>query len=85
METVLIVLTIVELVLLIGVLAAYLIFIARTLRNVSQTLGLITFGVRAIEKQTESIGPALHEVNGVLERAADELEQAAQQPRTPTA
>ena len=42
------------------VLAAfYLITIAATLRKVSHTLGLVTFGVRAIEKQTEPIGPVV--------------------------
>ena len=70
MNTVLIVLTLVEVLLLVVVLAGYLIAIARTLRNVSQTLGLVTFGVRAIESQTASIGPRLTEVNGALEQVA---------------
>ena len=55
MKTLLIVLTLAELAILVVVLAAYLIAIAATLRNISHTLGMVTFGVRAIEKQTEPI------------------------------
>lgn len=80
MRTVLIVATAVELVLLVGVLAAYLIAIAATLRQVSRTLGLITFGVRAIEKQTEPAGPLLREINAVLGQVADALGQTAPGP-----
>ncbi len=58
------------------VLAGYLIVIAATLRDVSKTLGLVTFGVRAIDKQTEPIGPRLHDINQALEQAAGALEQA---------
>jgi uncharacterized protein YoxC len=74
MKTLLIVLTLVELAVLVVVLAAYLIVIAATLRNVSKTLGLITFGVRAIEKQTEPIGPVAADINAALEQVADALE-----------
>jgi hypothetical protein len=74
MKTLLIVLTLAELAVLVVVLAAYLIVIAATLRNVSKTLGLITFGVRAIEKQTEPIGPVAADINKALEQVADALE-----------
>ncbi len=77
MNTVLIVVTLVEVLLLVAVLAGYLIAIAATLRKVSSTLGLVTFGVRAIETQTASIGPALRDVNGALGQVADALQQAA--------
>jgi uncharacterized protein YoxC len=70
MKTALIVLTLVELGLLVVVLAVYLLSIASTLRTVARTLGLITFGVRAIEKQTEPLGPVLQEINGALEEVA---------------
>lgn len=73
MKTALIVATLVELVLLVVVLAVYLVVIAATLRKVSKTLGLVTFGVRAIEKQTQPIGPVLGEINGALEQVADAL------------
>jgi hypothetical protein len=38
-------------------------------------LGLITFGVRAIEQQTSHLGPALTELNQGLVRAADGMQQ----------
>ena len=82
MKAALITVTLVELGLLVLVLAAYLIAIAGVLRRTSSTLGLITFGVRAIEKQTEPIGPVLSEINGALEQVAGALEQVAR-PRTP--
>ena len=74
MKTLLIVLTLAELAILVVVLAAYLIAIAATLRKISHTLGLVTFGVRAIEKQTEPIGPVAGDINGALEQIADALE-----------
>src|SRR5262245_43749939 len=75
MKTVLIVLTLVEVALLVAVLAGYLIAIAARLRKVSHTRGLVTFGVRAIEKQTEPIGPVVRDVNGSLEQVAAALEE----------
>lgn len=74
MKTLLIVLTLAELAILVVVLAVYLIVIAATLRKVSHTLGLVTFGVRAIEKQTEPIGPVATDINGALAQIADALE-----------
>jgi hypothetical protein len=82
MKTALIVVTLVEVVLLVVVLAGYLIVIAATLRRVSSTLGSVTFGVRAIESQTEPIGPALGEINARLEQVAGALDELAK-PRTP--
>jgi uncharacterized protein YoxC len=88
-KTLLIVLTLVEVVLLVVVLAAYLTAIAATLRRVSSTLGLVTFGVRAIEKQTSLIGPLVKDTNAALEQVADALEEvtggAAQPTPEPTA
>ena len=75
MKTLLIVLTVAELAILVVVLAVYLIAIAATLRKISHTLGLVTFGVRAIEKQTEPIGPVAADINGALGQVADALEQ----------
>lgn len=70
MKTTLIVLSTVEVLALVLVLAGYLISIGITLRRVSHTLGLVTFGVRAIEKQTEPVGALLGDINGALEEAA---------------
>ena len=74
MNTVLIVLTLVEVLILVVVLALYLISIAATLRRVSHTLGLVTFGVRAIEQQTAPLGPVLTDINGALEQVAGALD-----------
>lgn len=74
MNTVLIIVTLVEVLLVVLVLAGYLIAIAATLRRVSKTLGLVTFGVRAIERQTEPVGPALGDVNAGLEQVAAALD-----------
>ena len=82
MNTALIVLTLVEVAIVVVVLAVYLIAIAGTLRRVSATLGLITFGVRAIEKQTEPIGPTVRDINGAREQVAAALDEVSR-PRTP--
>ncbi len=76
MKKTLIGLTLAEVALLVAVLAGYLIAIAETLRKVSHTLGQVTFGVRAIERQTELVGPRLSEINDALEQAATALEDA---------
>ena len=73
MKTVLIIVTLAEVLLLVLVLAGYLIVINATLRRISSTLGLVTFGVRAIEKQTEPLGPVLGDINGALEQVAARL------------
>jgi len=62
----LIVATLLELALLIGALAVYLARITRSLRATSALLGKVTFGVRAIETQCESIGPSVTRINGQL-------------------
>lgn len=73
MNTLLIVLTVIEVALVVAVLAGYLVAIAATLRKISSTLGLVTFGVRAIETQTRGAGPALRDINGALEQVAAAL------------
>ncbi len=73
MKTALIVVTLAEVALVVGVLAIYLLLIAAKLRTIARTLGLVTFGVRAIEKQTEPLGPVLEEINGALLRVAEVL------------
>lgn len=82
MNTLLIIVTLVEVLLVVLVLAGYLVAIAATLRRVSKTLGLVTFGVRAIERQTEPIGPALTDINGALEQVAAALDDVAK-PKAP--
>jgi len=66
-----------EVVLLVAVLAGYLIAIAARLRHISQTLGKVTFGVRAIDTQTKPLGPRLTEINGALGQVAGALQAVA--------
>jgi hypothetical protein len=63
----LVTLTTVEIVIFLGALAWYLIAITRSLASSSGSLGKVTFGVRAIEQQTASIGPNVVKINGQLE------------------
>jgi uncharacterized protein YoxC len=85
MKTLLIVLTLAEVAILVVVLAVYLMAIAATLRKISHTLGLVTFGVRAIEKQTEPIGPVAADINTALEQVADALESVVGPQPAPSA
>jgi uncharacterized membrane protein len=76
MRTLLIVLTVAEILLVVGVLAGYLVAISRSLERSSANLAKVTFGVRAIETQTSSIGPSVVRVNeqlGVIAGALDGL------------
>lgn len=66
--------TVGEVILLVGVLAGYLVAIANALRRVSRTLAKISFGVRAIERQTATIGPALEDTNDSLQQVAATLQ-----------
>lgn len=81
MNTALVIVTAAESVLLITVLALYLIAIAATLRKVARTLGLVTFGVRAIEQQTQPLGPVLQEINDALQQVAVLLGAPAERRR----
>ncbi len=75
MTALLIVLTIVEIVLVVGAIGYFLVRIAASLRRTSVLLGKVAFGVRAIETQCEVIGPAVTTVNGQLEGISDALAQ----------
>ncbi len=66
MRTLLIVLSVVEVVLVIGVLAYYLIQISNSLNETSRVLAKITFGVRAVETQCSTIGPNVVRINEQL-------------------
>lgn len=74
MRALLVVLTVVEIVIFVGALAAYLVVIARSLRRISQSLGKVTFGVRAIETQCASVGPSVTRINEQLTVIAGALE-----------
>lgn len=73
MTGLLVTLTIVEIVLVLLVLVYYLVRIAASLRRTSSLLGKVAFGVRAIETQTQVIGPSVLKVNDQLATVADAL------------
>lgn len=66
-------LTVLEIVALVAVLAVYVILVTRRLRAISANLGLIAFGVRAVETQLERIGPAAARSNHGLGSLATSL------------
>ncbi len=66
MTALLVVLTILEIVVVLGVLVYYLARIAGSLRRTSVLLGKVAFGVRAIETQCQVIGPSVLTVNEQL-------------------
>jgi hypothetical protein len=82
--TALVILTVVEVAIVVGVLAIYLILIDRHLRVISAYLGKLAFGVRAVETQTSPIGPSvlrinatLREIDATLGPIADKAKRAA--------
>jgi hypothetical protein len=81
MTTVLVILTVVEILLVVGVLAAYVILITRHLMVVSRYLGKIAFGVRAVETQTGSIGPSVLRINQTLREIEGALGPIAEKAR----
>jgi len=74
----LVTLTVVEIVLVVGVLVYYLVRIAASLRRTSTLLGKVAFGVRAIETQCDVIGPSVVTVNGQLGGVAAALADLTQ-------
>jgi len=76
MNTVLVVVTLVEVLLLVLVLAGYLLAITGTLAKISSTTGLIQIGVHAIDDQLRPIGPEISGINGALEKVANALANA---------
>ena len=66
MRTTLVLLTGVEIALVVGVLAVYLVKIAASLRATAGYLGKTNFGVRAIESQCAPIGPSVTRINDQL-------------------
>ncbi|MHB1712105.1 MAG: hypothetical protein ACYCV7_11990 [Acidimicrobiales bacterium] len=59
---------------LVGTLAAYLIRVIFILRHVTDTLGKVVFGVRAIAFRTEPIGSVVTDLNANLSAVAGALE-----------
>ncbi len=77
MTSLLVTLTVIEIVLLVVVLAFFLVRITRLLRKIAVNLAKVTWGVRTLERQCSVIGPAADSINNNLAAAAADLERAA--------
>lgn len=76
MDSLLIILTLVEVLLLVLVLAGYLLAITGTLNKIASTAALIRVGVHAIDDQTRPIESEVRGINGALQKVADALTNA---------
>ncbi len=63
--------------LLVAALAFYLAWVVVLLRAIHDTLGKVTFGVRAIAHRAAPLGSVIGEINGHLIPVADALEDLA--------
>jgi len=70
---------------LVAAIAFYLIWVIVILRSAVDTLGKITFGVRAIAHRTEPLGELLGDVNANLSAVAEALEQLVADVSSPEA
>lgn len=71
--TLLMTLTVIEVLLLVVVLAVYLVAITRRLDSVAQSLSKVAWGVRAVETEVSGLGPSVTRINGLLTELTDEL------------
>lgn len=71
--TLLLWLTIIEVVVLVAALAVHLVLLTRRLRSISDNLAKVAWGVRAVEVEVGAIGPAVTRINGVLRELTEEL------------
>jgi hypothetical protein len=85
-ETVLIILSVLEIVALVVVLAVFLLIIAGQLRSIVATLQEVCWGARAVERQVRAARPnisgvnfALEEIVSALPAATDRAEELARQ------
>ena len=62
-ESLLIVVSVVEIVALVAVLAFFLIIITRLLRNIAKTLAEVAWGARAVERQLRAVRSNIDQVN----------------------
>ena len=65
-ESLLTVLTVVEIVALVVILAIYLLIVGRQLRSISATLAEVNWGARAVERQLKAVGSNIGQINGAL-------------------
>lgn len=87
MRTLLITLTVIEIVIVVAALAIYLVKISRSLHAIAANLAKVTFGVRAVETQCASIGPNVLKINeklgviaGAVAGLADQTEELVGSP-----
>lgn len=73
MLTLLVVLTVIEIVLVLGVLVTYLVLIRASLRRTAKTLARVSFGVCAIEQQVDGLAPEATRINRSLDALAEAL------------
>lgn len=73
-----IVLTALEVLLVLAVLAVYLTQVRESLGRTARVLGYTAFGVRAIEKQSDAIAPGVERINGLLAHIADAAPRLAE-------
>ena len=76
MDNILIIVTLVEVLLLVLVLAGYLLAITVTLSKIASTAALIRVGVHAIDDQTRPIESEVRGINGALQKVAAALTNA---------
>jgi uncharacterized protein YoxC len=67
------VLTVVEILALVVVLAIYLLVVASQLRSISSTLAEVDWGARAVERQLRAVRSNVNQVNWALEEIAETL------------
>ena len=69
--TLLIILSVLEIIALVVVLAIYLLVVAGQLRSIAATLAEVTWGARAVERQLKAVRPNVSKLNFALEEIAD--------------
>ncbi|MEA2196155.1 MAG: hypothetical protein QOJ25_206 [Solirubrobacteraceae bacterium] len=76
-ETLLIILTVLDIVALVAVLAVFLLVIAGQLRQIVAILQEVAWGARAVERQLRAAAPNVTKVNAVLGDIAGSVISAA--------
>lgn len=79
MQALLIVLTVFEILVFVVVLSFYLVRIANRLKSIASNLAKVTFGVRAIEQEAATVGPAASRINSALTGVVRGLNSATDQ------
>ncbi|MGH8896586.1 MAG: hypothetical protein ACRDZ4_06050 [Egibacteraceae bacterium] len=78
----LVLLTVIEVVALVAVLALFLILIAARLRSIAETLGHVAGGASTIESHVRQVGPGAGQINKTLGEIVGALPGIAQKAET---